>query len=86
MLITGSDPQTPGLNEEMRVEVYIPPYLNQGFTPPSFTIQQRDWAYNGQYQITVTLHQGTTANMRISLIAGTSSTTLSSSPALTCVI
>ena len=40
VLISGSDPQTPGLPEEMRIEVYVPPYLTQGRTPPSFTIQQ----------------------------------------------
>ena len=55
----------------MRVEVYIPPYLNQGFTQPSFTVDQKDWQYGGRYTIHVTLHQGTTANMRVSMIAGT---------------
>ncbi|KAH8105346.1 galactose oxidase [Cristinia sonorae] len=80
VLISGSDPQTNFPNgtvkfpEEFRVEVYIPPYLNQGFTQPSYTITQTDWAYGGSYAITVTLHQGTTANMRVSLVAATSST------------
>ena len=52
--------------------MYIPPYLNEGRTPPSFTIAEKDWSYGGTYDIQVTLHHGTTANMRISLIAGTS--------------
>lgn len=78
VLVSGSDPQT--LNpdgsvkypEEMRIEVYIPPYLNQGRTQPSFTIQNTDWTYNGAYLIQVTLHHGNTAGMRVSLVAGTS--------------
>ena len=76
VLISGSDPQTNFTNgtvkfpEEFRVEVYIPPYLNQGRTQPSYTITNTDWAYGGTYSITVTLHQGTTSTMRVSLIAG----------------
>ena len=76
VLISGSDPQTNFPNgtakfpEEFRVEVYVPPYLNQGLTQPSYTITETDWTYGGTYTITVTLHQGTTANMRVSLVAG----------------
>lgn len=78
VLVSGSDPQT--LNpdgsvkypEEMRIEVYIPPYLNQGRTQPTFTIQNTDWEYGGAYLIQVTLHHGNTAGMRASLVAGTS--------------
>src|SRR5579863_2207886 len=72
VLVSGSDPQTPGLPEELRIEVYIPPYLSQGFTQPSVTVSNTDWAYGGQYQITVELPQGNT--MRVSLVASTSST------------
>ncbi|KAI0058608.1 copper radical oxidase [Artomyces pyxidatus] len=80
VLISGSDPQTnnpdgsPKFPEELRVEVYIPPYLNQGFIQPSFNISETDWDYGGQYHITVRLHQGTTSTMRVSIIAATSST------------
>ncbi|TCD64794.1 hypothetical protein EIP91_003605 [Steccherinum ochraceum] len=80
VLISGSDPQTLFPNgtvkfpEEFRIEVYVPPYLNQGFTQPSYTITETDWAYGQTYAITVKLHQGTTANMRVSLVAATSST------------
>ncbi|EMD36066.1 hypothetical protein CERSUDRAFT_115979 [Gelatoporia subvermispora B] len=74
VLITGSDPQTPGLPEEFRVEVYIPPYLSTGKTQPTFDITEHDWDYNGQYEITVQLFEGTTDTMNISLIAATSST------------
>ncbi|KAF9220620.1 copper radical oxidase-like protein [Gyrodon lividus] len=82
VLVSGSDPQTYNPDgtavypEEMRIEVYIPPYLNQGFRQPEFTITETDWSLGGQYEITVTLFQGTTGSMRISLIAGkTSSST-----------
>ncbi|RPD57308.1 copper radical oxidase [Lentinus tigrinus ALCF2SS1-7] len=79
VLISGSDPQgPPPFPEEMRVEVYIPPYLTQGFAQPSFTVDEKDWQYGGSYTIHVTLHQGTTANMRVSMIAATSSTVCNS--------
>lgn len=70
VLISGSDPQTPGFPEETRVEVYIPPYLTDGRRQPSFTIPQVDWTYGGQYTFDVTLHEGGTDTMRVSLIAG----------------
>ena len=72
VLISGSDPQTSGLPEELRIEVYIPPYLSEGLTQPVVTVPNTDWAYGGQYQITVKLFQGKT--MRVSLVAATSST------------
>jgi hypothetical protein len=74
VLISGSDPQTPGLPEELRLEVYIPPYLNSGLRQPALTISQRDWAYGGSYTFTVQLFQGTTSTMKVSLIGATSST------------
>lgn len=74
VLISGSDPETPGYPEEMRVEVYIPPYLTQGFIQPNVSVEQNDWDYGGTYTITVTLYQGTTDTMRVSLLAATSST------------
>ncbi|KAF7437573.1 hypothetical protein PC9H_004415 [Pleurotus ostreatus] len=70
VLISGSDPQTPGFPEEFRIEVYIPPYLTQGFRQPEFTITNKDWAYGSQATITVTLFQGNTGTMRVSLVAG----------------
>lgn len=71
-MVSGSDPQTPGFDEEFRVEVYIPPYLNEGRTPPTFNISNTDWDYNGQYTISnVHLFQGQVpSDLRISLIAG----------------
>ena len=76
VLISGSDPQTNFPNgtakfpEEMRIEVYVPPYLTQGRTQPNFTITETDWDYNGQYQIQVNLFHGDTSTMRVTLIAG----------------
>lgn len=72
VLISGSDPQTPGLPEELRIEVYIPPYLSQGLAQPVLTVSNTDWAYGKQYRITVRLFQGQT--MRVSLVAAVSST------------
>ena len=78
VLISGSDSLTRYPNgsyvypEELRLEVYIPPYLSQGLQQPQFTISETDWAYSGEYSIVVTLFQGTTSNMRVSLVAGMS--------------
>ena len=77
VLVTGSDQGDANFPLEYRVEVYIPPYLSSGLTQPTFTIQNTDWAYSGEYQIDVTLHQGTTDTMKVSLVAGTFFTTLS---------
>ncbi|KAF9005041.1 copper radical oxidase with WSC domains [Cyathus striatus] len=81
VLISGSDPQTDNPDgtvkypEEFRIEVYIPPYLNEGRTQPTFTLPNNDWAYGQEYTITnVHLPQGTTSTMRVSLIGATSST------------
>ncbi|KAI0287168.1 copper radical oxidase [Russula brevipes] len=74
VLISGSDPETKGLPEELRIEVYIPPYLDQGFTQPVVTVPNTDWAYDGQFQINVQLFQGATSGMRVSLVAAVSST------------
>jgi hypothetical protein len=72
VLLSGSDPETRGLPEELRIEVYIPPYLSQGLTQPIVTVPNTDWAYGGQFQINVQLFQGQT--MRVSLVAAVSST------------
>jgi len=81
VLVSGSDPQTfepdgaPIYPEEFRVEVYVPPYLNEGRTPPEYVLHANDWAYSGAYQITVNLHHGTpSTTMRVTLMGSTSST------------
>jgi len=72
VLISGSDPQTPGLPEELRIEVYIPPYLTAGLRQPIVTVSNKDWEYGGQYQINVQQFQGQA--LRVSLVAAVSST------------
>ena len=80
VLVSGSDPQTYRADgsevypEEFRVEVYYPPYLTDGRTQPTYTIANTDWQYGQNYQINVNLFQGSTANMRVSLVASISST------------
>ncbi|KAH9927682.1 copper radical oxidase [Fomitopsis serialis] len=74
VLVSGSDPQTPGYPEEMRIEVYYPPYLTDGRQQPNFTVEENDWSYGGTYTITVELYEGTTDTMRVSMLAATSST------------
>lgn len=70
VLVSGSDPEDPRFPQEYRVEVYIPPYLNQGFTQPEFNITKTDLAYGETTTLTVKLFQGTTSTMRVSLIGG----------------
>ena len=72
VLISGSDPQTPGLPEELRIEVYIPPYLSSGLTQPIVTVPNTDWTYGGQFRINIQTFQGQT--LRVSLVAAVSST------------
>ena len=80
VLVSGSDPQTylpdgsEKYPEEFRVEVYIPPYLTDGRTQPTYTIVDKDWEYGQTYHIDVNLFQGSTADMKVSLVAATSST------------
>ncbi|KAH8993021.1 copper radical oxidase [Lactarius akahatsu] len=74
VLVSGSDPNPTGTQtfpEELRIEVYIPPYLNNGLTQPIVSIPNTDWAYGGQYQINVQLFHGQTSGMSVSLIAAT---------------
>ncbi|KAN0132716.1 hypothetical protein V8E53_009387, partial [Lactarius tabidus] len=77
VLVSGSDPNPNGeqtFPEELRIEVYIPPYLNQGHKPPVVTIPNTDWAHDVQYQINIQLFQGQTSGMRVSLVLVTAST------------
>lgn len=80
VLVSGSDPQTylpdgsEKFPEEFRVEVYVPPYLTDGRTQPTFTIVDKDWQYGQTYHINVNLFQGSTADLKVSLMAATSST------------
>ena len=74
VMVSGSDPEDGVHPQEYRVEVFMPPYLLSGLTKPTFTIQNKDWSYGQSVQINVALFQGTTANMRVSLLGAESST------------
>jgi len=75
VLVTGSDPEDPRYPQEYRVEVFYPPYLLSGLKKPNFTLNSgNDFPYASSFSISVELFQGTTATMRISLMAAVSST------------
>ena len=40
VLVSGSDPEAAGFTEELRIEVYIPPYLSQGLTQPIVAVPE----------------------------------------------
>ncbi|OAF57262.1 hypothetical protein VC83_04669 [Pseudogymnoascus destructans] len=58
VLVTGSDPETDGLEQEYRIEAFIPPYLKTGRPVPSYTITDKDWKYGETVTVTVTLPSG----------------------------
>ena len=72
VLVSGSDPQDPRFKQEYRVETFTPPYLLSGLAQPTYQISQKDWAYGQSY--TFTLTSGSSANLRVSLMAAVSST------------
>ncbi|KAJ1331407.1 glyoxal/methylglyoxal oxidase [Microdochium nivale] len=74
VLVTGSDPQD-GVNpQEVRVEVFTPPYLLTGAARPAFTVPtaSKDWTYGQSY--TINLGQGAGGAEKISLLGSVSST------------
>jgi hypothetical protein len=72
VLVSGSDPQTPGLPEEYRVEKFYPPYLLSGIAPPTFNITNKDWTYGES--ISFTLGGAPAGAIRVSLMAVEAST------------
>ena len=88
VLITGSDPEAPGLIQEYRVEVFIPPYLMSGLPQPTFSMSSTDWAYNAEVAFTDTSPSG--GPIRVSVLGAESSTHGNSMgartlfPAITC--
>ena len=74
VLVSGSDPEDGKNPQEYRVETFTPPYLLQGKKQPTYTIQNKDWAYGSSNSIVVTLFQGTTATMKVSLLGAISTT------------
>ena len=74
VLVSGSDPEDARYPQEYRVEVFLPPYLLSGLKQPNVTVPKTDFAYGETFTIEVELFQGTTADMRVSLMAAVSST------------
>jgi Domain of unknown function (DUF1929) len=72
VLVSGSDPEAPGLIQEYRVEVFIPPYILSGLPQPTFTMSTTDWAYNAEVTFTITA-PGSGA-IKVSLMGAESST------------
>jgi len=72
VMVSGSDPQDNVHPEEYRVEVFVPPYLMNSPTRPTFKLGTTDWAY-GQ-SVSFTLGAGASSNIRVSLMGGDSST------------
>ncbi|CAJ2501542.1 Uu.00g043950.m01.CDS01 [Anthostomella pinea] len=72
VLITGSDPQDGKHPEEIRVEVFTPPYLTSSKPRPSFTITNKEWSYGEQ--ITFQLGSAAAGNIQVSLLGAVSST------------
>ncbi|KAK8048877.1 copper radical oxidase [Apiospora phragmitis] len=73
VLITGSDPQDGVHPEEVRVEVFTPPYLLNGKPRPTFNITNKDWAYGATVSFTI---GGPAQNgaLKVSLLGAVSST------------
>ncbi|KAI0878936.1 WSC domain-containing protein [Hypoxylon argillaceum] len=72
VLITGSDPQDGKHPQEIRVEVFTPPYLYSSKPRPTFTVTNKDWSYGSK--ITVTLGIIPTGTIKASLLGSVSST------------
>ena len=74
VLVSGSDPQDGVHPEELRVEIFNPPYILSGDARPSFTVANTDWSYGQSVPLTVTIPSGNTANARVSLLGAVAST------------
>ncbi|KAI1394131.1 putative glyoxal oxidase [Hypoxylon trugodes] len=72
VLITGSDPQDGKHPQEIRVEVFTPPYLYSDKPRPSFTITNKDWDYGDK--VTFELGAAPTGKIQVSLLGAVSST------------
>ena len=72
VLVSGSDPETDGLKQELRIEAFVPPYLKTGKAQPTFTITDTDWTYGQTVTVSITLPGG--GEPRFSLLGADSST------------
>ncbi|KAI5866960.1 putative glyoxal oxidase [Durotheca rogersii] len=74
VLITGSDPQDGKHPQEIRVEVFTPPYLYSDKPRPSFTIADKDWAYGDSVTFQLGGAPPAGAKIEVSLLGSVSST------------
>lgn len=72
VLITGSDPEDGKYPQEIRVEVFTPPYLYSTKPRPSFTVENKDWAYGET--VTFELGDAPTGTIQVTLLGAVSST------------
>lgn len=74
VLVSGSDPQDGKHPEELRVEIFNPPYALSGAAKPSLNVTSESWDYGAQIKVTVTIPSGSTQNVRFSLLGAVAST------------
>ncbi|KAK6068607.1 WSC domain-containing protein [Seiridium cupressi] len=72
ILVSGSDPEDDVNPQEHRLEYFSPDYILSGAPKPTFTIDNKDWAY-GQ-TISFTLTSAVTGTVRVSLLGAVGST------------
>ncbi|KAI1841627.1 hypothetical protein JX266_012180 [Neoarthrinium moseri] len=72
VLVSGSDPEDNVNPQEHRLEYFSPDYILSGASKPTFTINNKDWAY-GQ-TVSFTLTSAVSGNIRVSLIGAVGST------------
>ncbi|PVH75465.1 copper radical oxidase [Cadophora sp. DSE1049] len=74
VLVSGSNPEDGVHPEEYRVEVFNPPYALTAAAAPSFTINNKDWAYGAAIPITAKIPSGAFGTVKASMMAAVSST------------
>ncbi|OTA99570.1 putative glyoxal oxidase [Hypoxylon sp. CI-4A] len=72
VLVTGSDPQDNKHPQEIRVEVFTPPYLYSNKPRPSFSIDNKDWGYGDR--VNFLLDDPPSGTIKVSLLGAVSST------------
>ncbi|KAJ3254067.1 hypothetical protein HK103_007528 [Boothiomyces macroporosus] len=65
---SNDDPTTTIHENERRLEMFTPPYLLDGRTPPQILSAETQWEYNTTYSLTVSIPSGNTNNLSVSLI------------------
>lgn len=74
VLVSGSDPQDNKFPEELRVEVFNPPYILSGAARPTLSVNNVNWNYGQSVTVTVSIPSGAIGNAKISLLGAVAST------------